>query len=583
MKSGTRRLSFALCLALAVNLVLPLAPALAAANDDVLPGVPASLWRGPAGHVDAADAYDVYWIQIQRDEQLTVRWSGSAGLNATMVVLPPAAASHLSGPVATSTSNAGSAATLHYQEKHGPGRYYIVVHRTAGSGNYGSTHVGITATSELGMQVHRRSVQAYMPATGITSHWWTIWCERGKEILVTLVDPPGTGDDFDLYLYTDDGTLARNSTPKVSNVLNLDLTTAGITPAEWGPGDYAPVYVRVSRWTGSGPYVLAWSVSPRPGWSGRISGRTRFDVARELQIATRSPVDEHVSDVVVASGDDAAMADPLAAGGLCWAYNAPLLLVSKNSARNAETLIRIQDIRGFSGKVRVHVVGGPVTIPPDVYDSLRIAAGGSAYIERISGANRYDLARNIALRMRSARNDHVPGVLLANGADSEKFFDALALSPISTMTGMPVLLVRKDSVPAETLQALASISGTTPRFLAGGPLTVSEPVRAGLGATRWAGPDRYATAATIAKEGVTRDYLVPDNIALAAKLPDALSAGANVGFLGGPVLVVRTESLPTPARDFLSEHKSYCMRLWPVGGPLSIHNAVITQAKTALQ
>ena len=74
-----------------------------------------------------------------------------------------------------------------------------------------------------------------------------------------------------------------------------------------------------------------------------------YEVSRELEIATRWPADEHVSDVVIASGDDAAMADPLSAGGLCWAYNAPLLLVSKNPAANNEVLIRFADIRGFSG------------------------------------------------------------------------------------------------------------------------------------------------------------------------------------------------------------------------------------------
>jgi hypothetical protein len=582
MRRILRRTALVALAMMTVNLFLPLAPAAAAPNDDVLPGVPLNLTYGASGHLSASDDYDVYWIQLQRDEQLTVEWRGGTNLVATLSLLPPTAASRTAPALVTSTSNAENLVRLHYGATHALGRYYLVVHRLAGYDEYALWRPRITTPHEPGRQINRSWEQGHMGPSG-RSHWWTIWCEWGKQVSVTMSDPAGSADDFDLYLFTDDGTGSPNSMWEKRDLMDDDVVTVTITPSDWGPGEYAPVHVNVFGWSGTGPYLLSWTATPRPPWADRISGRTRFDVARELQIATRWPNDEHVSDVVVASGDDAAMADPLAAAGLCWAYNSPLLLVSKNPAANIETLVRIQDIRGFSGRVRVHVVGGPLTIPPGIYDSLRVAAGGSAYIERISGANRYDLARNIALRMRDVRGDHLPGVLLANGADSTKFFDALAVSPISANKGLPVLLLRKDSVPEETYQALVAMSDTTPRYLAGGPLTVSESVRIALGATRWSGADRYATAAEIARQSLARGYLIPaTNIALAAKLPDALSAGADVGFLGGPLLVVRTDSLPSPVRDFLAANKHECARLWPVGGPLSIHNTVIDQAKAAM-
>ncbi|MDZ4063917.1 MAG: cell wall-binding repeat-containing protein, partial [Coriobacteriia bacterium] len=385
-----------------------------------------------------------------------------------------------------------------------------------------------------------------------------------------------------LDLYTDDGTHSPNTSTIDFNHSAAVSKSVTISPGEWGAGDYAPVYVDVLRAAGSGSYTFFWYTEPDPAYFERVSGADRFEVAQQLEIYTRWPDDSHVSDVVIASGDDAAAADPLAAGGLCWAYNAPLLLVSKTASKNAGTMINLADIEGFSGRVRVHVVGGTSTIPPTVYNQIVAAVGSAADVERIPGANRYDVARNIALRMRDVRNDHEPGVLFANGADSTKFFDALALSAVSAHTGMPVLLVKKDSIPVETTDALASMTSTTPRFVAGGTATVSDAVRSALGATRWWGSDRYSTAKDVADEAITRGYLSSHSVAIASKLPDALSAGADVGFLGGPVLVVKPDSLPSATKAFLESKAEVTRRLWPVGGPVSIKQSVIDAAASAL-
>ena len=281
------------------------------------------------------------------------------------------------------------------------------------------------------------------------------------------------------------------------------------------------------------------------------------------------------------------MADPLTASGLCWAYNAPLLLVSKNASKNEEQLIRLDDMAHFNGNTgshpfKVHVVGGAASIPTTVYNSIAAAVGGASHVERISGATRYDVAKNIALRMRNVRSDQRGGVLFANGADPDKYFDALALSAITAKNCMPILLVQKDSVPAATTSALSQLTGTTaPRFVAGGTATVAGSVLSQLGATRWAGADRYATAAKIASEAQFSAYLSSENVAIASKIPDALSAGAAIGYLGGPVLVVKLGSLPSATRAWFQARPHQVHRLWPVEGPASISNSVITAAANA--
>jgi hypothetical protein len=583
--AGVRTLLVLVLLAGTVSFAPPVA---GAPNDDVLPGVPASL-NPPVGVqgslTPATDVNDVYWIQLQRDEELNLQWQGSAGMTAQMQLLAPDATTLGATPVAASVSVNGASTMLRYrvQPTDGPGRYYLVVKHTAGTaGSYGTFRMVVTTDRDIGKTAHGGLQHGFL--TNISAQQnWTLWVERGRSVTINLSDPAGPAVDFRFRVFTDDGTHAPNAVPIKQDISPNDLSSVTITPGEWGSGDYAPLYVAIDRIIGWGAYTLWWTTDPRPGWDERITGADRFDVSRELETAVRWPADEHVSDVVIASGDDAAMADPLSAGGLCWAYNAPLLLVSKTRSANTEMMMRLADIRSFSGKVRVHVVGGPVTIPGDVYDDIEAAAGGAQYVERIGGANRYAVARNIALRMRDVRGDHKPGVLFANGADADKFFDALSLSAVSAYSGMPILLVGEDSVPSETRGAITALStDTMPRYVAGGPATVSESVRGSLGAVRWAGPDRYATAAEVAQQAWMAGLIDRTDIAIAAKLPDALSAGANVGFLGGPVLVVQTDKLPSSTRAYLQGQVGECKRLWPVGGPRSLEQSVIDQASAAL-
>ena len=402
---------------------------------------------------------------------LTLDWQTTTGLSADMYVLTPNATNVTDPAVASATSINASRATPHYAEDAGPGRYYVVVHRTAGSGNYYTISFSLTSNRSFGLSAYSGAFHEYMDAARSNDRW-TLWVKRGRTVTIDLYDPSGTADNFDIYLYTDDGTGMPSSTPVGGNTSTGDHTTMTFGPT-WGSSDFTPLYLRIQRFSGSGPYTVSWTVDHYPALYDRISGADRFQVNSELIVYTRYPYYEHTSDVIVASGDDAAMADPLTASGLCWAYNAPLLLVSKNASKNEEQLIRLDDMAHFNGNTgshpfKVHVVGGAASIPTTVYNSIAAAVGGASHVERISGATRYDVAKNIALRMRNVRSDQRGRVLFANGADPDKYFDALALSAITAKNGMPILLVQKDSVPAATTSALSQLTGTTaPRFVAG--------------------------------------------------------------------------------------------------------------------
>lgn len=571
---------FAALVFLLVVLMLP-STALGAPNDNVLPGVPAHRTEGVSGNVSAADTTDVYWVQLQADEELTIRWHGQPGLSVNMLVLSPTATSASDPALQSSTSVDGAVTVMHYGPAPTSGRYYLIVRRTAGEGYYVCNNYDVTTDRTMGISLHGGSKVAYM-STERTKDRWVLWVRKYRTVTINLSDPFGIAGDFDMLLYADDGTGAPKLTSEMSNGSTADATSMTYAqmsgdPPTWSADDYAPLYLDITRFAGSGVYTLSWSVEPSPAYYERIAGPDRFATANQMSIWSRWPFDEAVSDVVVACGDDAAATDPLAASGLCWAYDAPLLLVSKNAARNSDTYFRLSDMAAFNGHVRVHVVGGTNSVTSAVYDDIEDAVGGSSYVERINGTDRYDLARAIAARMRNVRSDHVDGALFANGADSTKFFDAAALGAISANTGMPILLVAKDAVPSATKSAINSLAPST-RIAAGGTATISTTTLATLGATRVSGVDRYWTAKAVADKAISEMWLRDDHVALASKLPDALSAGAAMGYVDGPLLLVAPTSLPNATRQFLLDHDGSIQRLWPMGGTASISDTVIYDA-----
>jgi putative cell wall-binding protein len=320
----------------------------------------------------------------------------------------------------------------------------------------------------------------------------------------------------------------------------------------------------------------------------RVADRTRFSTAVAVAKAGY-PGWAGVKHVIIASGDDRAAADPLAASGLCWAYDAPMLLVS--AARTPdEVKAAVQQIVAKNGPITLHVVGGPVSVPAARLAELVAAGGGSGKvtIDRVlSTGGRYDMSAAIARRMKSVAaidpgKTMPPVALFANGADATKFFDALALSPISAGNGAPILLVTATSVPPATAAVVAELAPTT-KIVGGGPNTVSEAVRAQLGATRWSGQSRYDTAIAIADGAIANGWLLRSYVGLAAKLPDALTGGGFVGQRKGVLLLTDGANLTPVTKNWLTARKRFVAEVYLFGGPLSISDAVKTQVGNALQ
>lgn len=283
-----------------------------------------------------------------------------------------------------------------------------------------------------------------------------------------------------------------------------------------------------------------------------------------------------ITHVVIASGEDRAAADPLSAAGLSWAYGAPLLLISSSSApssvRSALTEIRA----AAGGPLQLHIVGGTRSIPAARVNELLAAAGSGSTADRVlASGDRFQLAGAIAREMQATRPAEFPSrALVANGADPDTFFDALALSAIAAGTGSPILLTSSTSAPTATTSVLRDL-GLTERYAAGGVRTLTPSLLASLGVpevNRLAGPDRYSTAAEVATTAVDRGWLQPQRVTFAAALPDAVSGGASAGLLGGPLLVTPRASLgpASGAASYVIRTRASIVDARVLGGPNSV-------------
>jgi len=151
------------------------------------------------------------------------------------------------------------------------------------------------------------------------------------------------------------------------------------------------------------------------------------------------------------------------------------------------------------------------------------------------------------------------------------------------------LLVRKDSIPAPTQNALDDLNLEF-RTVAGGPNTVSEDVLAQLDAGaphahRVWGRDRYETAAEVMTT-YTDDALWPplhaENVGVTAKPPDALTGGSFLGLRKGCLVLTRSDSLPLCSSCFLGAHPATTQRAYVFGGPNSVEQDAVDDTNDAL-
>lgn len=207
-------------------------------------------------------------------------------------------------------------------------------------------------------------------------------------------------------------------------------------------------------------------------------------------------------------------------------------------------------------------------------------------VDQFSGSDRYDTAVRIV-------REWFPEADIAVIASGEGFADALSASGLAGSHHAPLLLTKRDSLPSGVSSVLADM-GVTKVVLVGGASAVSAGVEAELAADydvqRIAGSDRYSTAAEVARavaaaEAHDQGFHGWAFIARGDEFPDALAL-APISYTmgdeheGGPILLTRPGSLPTPTRDILEELDMRVARI--AGGTGAVSAGVESQINAIL-
>ncbi|HTC69790.1 MAG TPA: cell wall-binding repeat-containing protein [Acidothermaceae bacterium] len=253
--------------------------------------------------------------------------------------------------------------------------------------------------------------------------------------------------------------------------------------------------------------------------------------------------------VVLARADD--FPDALVAAPLAATTRAPLLFVQGASLPTV-TRNEISRVLGTHGTV--YLIGSTTAIPASVETTLQSLGYTTV---RIGGSDRYATAVAVA-NVLGARST----VFLATGTD---FPDALSAGPAAAHMNGVVLLTDGSSMPSITRSYLNAHVGAV--YAVGGPAATADG-----GATRIVGADRMATAAAVASTFFTAPVTL--GVASGATFADAMSGGAYLARLGGPMLLTYPTSVPTSTGNYLSAVRSGLASSSLFGGSAAISTSV---------
>jgi putative cell wall-binding protein len=289
----------------------------------------------------------------------------------------------------------------------------------------------------------------------------------------------------------------------------------------------------------------------------RLTGEDRYAVSvatskdRFRDAAAGAPV------VYVASGEK--FADALAAGPAAVAEGGPLLLTPAGALPE----IVAAEIRRLH-PASIVVVGGPASVSDAVKRSLSTLAP----TERVGGADRYAVSRNL---LQKAFGGTAPRVYLATGTG---YADALPAGAAAAAQGLPVLLTDGSAARADaaTRDALA-VAGTTAVTVIGGPASLSAGVASSLGdgiaVDRLSGADRYSGAVALNKAVFTEAGTV--YLATGTNFPDGLTGSARAGASAAPLYLSDGTCVPVAVLEEIVRLKATKVVLlggWMTLGPL---------------
>ena len=286
----------------------------------------------------------------------------------------------------------------------------------------------------------------------------------------------------------------------------------------------------------------------------RYWGPTRYDTAASVSAAGWSP---GVPAVVLASG--ATFSDALVAGPLATKLGGPILTTSGSGL--APSVIREL---GRLAPRRIVVVGNRASVPDAVAARAAAAAGLDwSAVERLDGADRYEVSLAVARQVVTAETTSVVAV------SGTGFADALSIVASAAERGEPILLVPPTGISDDAVALIHEREGRSVTVI-GGPAVMPTSVMRGVGFTRIAGANRYATnwAVFNARYGIEsrkRPILVSG-----VQFADALVAGPLAAAGGRPLLLMGHATVSKDLRPWVYANRAATLDVDVVGGPASV-------------
>lgn len=289
----------------------------------------------------------------------------------------------------------------------------------------------------------------------------------------------------------------------------------------------------------------------------RLAGSDRFATAVEVSQDGWQGGAEQVVLVNAYSFPDALAATPLA-----YKQNAPILLTAADALPEAT----ISELRRLQAK-SVTILGGAAAVSAGVENQLK---GLGLEVIRYGGKDRYETAVLAAGALGTS------GQAVVVSGEDEHFPDALAVAGWAAFHGIPILFSAQEALPEATTKALAD-QKVKSTVVVGGVSAVSDRIFGALPLpVRYAGQDRFETAAAVA-DGL---QLNPSVIYVATGLDfvDALVAGNLAAKTNSPLLLI-DQDLPIALQHYLGLVKGKAGSLILIGG----ESVINTSQETALR
>ena len=375
-------------------------------------------------------------------------------------------------------------------------------------------------------------------------------------------------EDATIVVYDAAGDFVEEAYSAIDGTYAL-YAPAGTFDIEVMAESYHDVYVMNVTFDGTTAVTKNFALVP-PAVT-RVGGKNRYETAEQIarkgwdSAGDKSWTD--VTDIVIANGEAGKEADPVTAAGLAGAYDAPLLL-TQASVLPPSTRRVIAEIALKNPGVKIHLIGGTTVLPDSRWNNIKAIKGVSPLKHRVAGDDRYKTSVEIAKAIIAVVGaDNLNGFILIAGDNPAAFYDGLAASPISYVNQMPMLSVKKGSMPDVVSKFLARADlRDYERFAASGSTYIgSVPAK---GAIRMAtSTNRYTASTQIAEFAIEWGMTGEQDVALASSLPDALTGGAFLGRRYGVLLFTdSSKSIQSSPKSFIDDYSSSIIDGWVIGG-----------------